>query len=448
MRGLAVFVVVLLPLAAALSPPNIVNIPIQGTPVRVDADGGNLLALAFADKSVIGLYYVDVGSYVEIPLGSPVVKTVFSKGKAVALLMPGNKLAVVETASKKATFVELEFTATSIAADSKNIYVAYARAGRIDKLSADDLGLVETFSSALADGVDSLSVYESVVWTVSPSLDIVNFHGRGSGSVKVNGVITRLQAVKDGAWIILSDDTVIMVSGTSIVYRTNLPKATFVTSVTALDQKLVYSSISRRVVGVVDQTGYREVNMSSYSPSSVATGLNRRIWFLDSLSKNVGYIFDSQPPRIFDWSMNRLQDGSAEVRAKVSDPDGDVASVTLVAIQYQGVYVLGPVSTPMDSVQEFYRGVYRPAAGVTRVELYVNVTDSTGNHASQKIGEVDYSVSTTSPVLTTQTGTVPQQDGRAVFSIAAELLLLIPLILVVTFFAVNRKGKRKTRKKK
>ncbi|MEM1945529.1 MAG: hypothetical protein QW614_04000 [Candidatus Caldarchaeum sp.] len=448
MRWLVLVVLLSLPMLAALPPPRLLNIPFQGTVARVDSDGGNLLAIAFADRNLLGLYFADAGSYVEIPVDSPVVKTVFPKGKAVALLSPGDRLAVIDVASKKATYVSLETTATTIAADLENVYVAYARAGKIDKLSADGLQPVETISSTIASGPDYVSVHGGVVWTVSPTLNTVSFHGKDSGNIVVDGAVNKILAVKDGAWLVLTDDTVVKVSGTSIVYKTTLPRATFVTSVTALDDKLVYSSVSRRVVGVVDQTGYREVSMPSFSPSSVAAGSDRRIWFLDTASNSVGYTFDSDSPKILDWSIKRLEDGSAEVRARVSDPEGDLASVLLVALEYGGVFPLGPVSTPMNSVQGVYVGTYRPSGGVTRAELYVNATDAAGNQASQKIGEVDYRASNTSPVITTQTGPAPQIGGGALTSLAAELLLLVPLMLVATFLVVNRRRKRKPRKKK
>ncbi|MEM2034880.1 MAG: hypothetical protein QXL42_01910, partial [Candidatus Caldarchaeum sp.] len=71
-----------LPLAWGLSPPQMVDVVFGGTPSKIDSDGGMWVAVSFADRPVLGLYRVDLSSYVEFEAPSRVDKTVFAKEKA------------------------------------------------------------------------------------------------------------------------------------------------------------------------------------------------------------------------------------------------------------------------------------------------------------------------------------------------------------------------------
>ncbi len=438
---------VLLPLVAALSPPKTIDLPLQGTPLRIDCDRERYLAISFADRNVLGLYRFDLGSYMEVGTASPVVKTVFIKNKAVSLLSQRDRLMVVDLDTKNTFAVELENAAGAITSDGEKIYISYPAAGKIVGLSSDNLKTVESFEASLADGLDLLSASEGVIWAASPSLDTLVAYGEGGGrEVKLEGSIVKIIAAANAVWVVLNDDSVVKIVDGTVAQKTALPRATFVAAVDVLGQTLVYSSISRRVIGVVDPTGQREISMPSYLPISIATDNYRRIWFLDAISRSVGYIYYSQPPKIYNWITNRMLDGSIEVRAEISDPDGDLTSVDLVAVEYQGIYVLRRSYITMQQDQDKYIGIYRPSSDITKVELYVNASDVAGNHAAQKVGEVDYRASPTSPALTTATETVAVQD-RQVVLIAAELLLLIPLVLAASLFFLNRKKRRKVGEK-
>ncbi|MCS6769045.1 MAG: hypothetical protein NZ570_01225 [Candidatus Caldarchaeum sp.] len=438
-----------LPLVNALSPPQTADVVISGTPSRIDSDGGVWLAVSFANRDVLGLYNAEVKSYIEFETARPVEKTVFAGGKAVALLSSRNSLLVIDLATKNTAAKLLEFRAGGIASDGQYVYVSSPTERKIVKMEAGGLTVVESIEVDVADGLSFISAWGGTVWVVSSSLDTVAAvrDGRAT-SVKVDGLVGRIEAVKNAVWVVLTNDNVLKVSGNSIVQRTTLPRATFVSSSATLDDKLVYSSVSRRVVGVVDDAGYREASMPTQTPASVAAGSRGRIWFLDSSSNKIGFLHDSKPPTLSDWSLNRHQNGSAEVRVRVSDPDLDLASVRLVAVEHSGIYVSGYKYVEMTQSRGFYVGLYSPSPEVTRVELYVNATDAAANNNYQKVGELDYRTSTTSPAASIVTTAEPPATGPAFFSLLAELLLLVPLILVVMVFILNRKARRKPRKRK
>ncbi|MEM1936621.1 MAG: hypothetical protein QXH14_00440 [Candidatus Caldarchaeum sp.] len=437
-----------LPLAWGLSPPQMVDVVFGGTPSKIDSDGGMWVAVSFADRPVLGLYRVDLSSYVEFEAPSRVDKTVFAKEKVVALLSTRNSLFVVDLASKQSSIHNLEMRAGGLATDGRHVYVSYPAARTVVKLDPESLKVLESYDVDVADGLSYLSASDGAVWAVARSLDsLVVVRNGVAESIRVEGSVVRVEAVEDAAWLVLNNDNVLKVSGGSIVQRTSLPRATFPSSTAVIGDKLVYSSVSRRVVGVVDQTGYRESSLASASPSSVAAGAQSRIWFLDSISNKIGFIYDSRTPTVSNWVVNRLQDGSAEVRVRVSDPEQDLASVKLVAVEYTGIYVAAFKEFDMVQRGEIFTGVYRQSAEVSRVELYVNATDVAGNNVYQKVGELDYRTSTTSPSITIATTPEAPPQGQTVLSLLTELLLLIPLFLVLTVFVLNR-SRRKPRKKK
>ncbi|MCS7138249.1 MAG: hypothetical protein NZ941_07780, partial [Candidatus Caldarchaeum sp.] len=152
-------------------------------------------------------------------------------------------------------------------------------------------------------------------------------------------------------------------------------------------------------------------------------------------------------PRLSNWRVETLPDGSALVRVMASDPDNDLASVMLVPVEYQGIYQFTAEPIPMSEKQGFFEAIYRPGTGITKVELYVNGTDIAGNSVSERVGEIDYSKSQTSPQVTTFATTVPSNPATAP-ALVSELLLLIPLIIVVSVLIFARRPRRKRPKKR
>ncbi|MEM4574344.1 MAG: hypothetical protein QXF45_07390 [Candidatus Caldarchaeum sp.] len=435
------------PLTFALSPPVEATVPLTGNPIQIDSDGKNLLAVAFSDKNVLGIYFVDHRAYVEIDLPSPVVKTVFHRNMAVALLRGGTAVAIVDLTSRRLVdVVNLDFAASSISSDERWVYLGFSRTGRIDRFDVESRQTVESINIRFSDGVKHLASGGGILYAVSANLDSIIIIGDKTSSVKVDGIVSMLAAGRDGVWVVLTDDTVLKMSGSSIVFKTTLPRATFVNTISTLDGKLVYGSISRRVVGIVDETGTRETRVADLSPVSVAVTSSKMIWLLDGSSMKLWYLFDSVPPRIFDWNLENRPDGSTLVRVKVSDVDNDINFVDLVVYEQQGVLPLGPSSIRMELVKDFYEATYRPGPSVTRAELFVNATDSAGNSVVQKVGELDYSRSTTSPAVTTVTTVLGNPIATPL--LLSDLLLLVPLILVVTLLLFARRPRRKTSKKR
>ncbi|MCX8201071.1 MAG: hypothetical protein N3H84_03080 [Candidatus Caldarchaeum sp.] len=429
-----------------LSPPVVVDLPLSGSPSRIDSDGKEVVAISFRDRNVLGIYYAAIGSYVEVNIESPALMTAFSQNTAIALLNSRDRLALVDVISRKTTYLSLESAASSIAAGETGVYVVFPRGQRVDRIDLASMTVAESFSVRPADGLDHVSVYGRTLYVVSHNLDEVMIFGERTASIKTGGVVVLVRAVRDGAWVVLSDDTVLKISGSSIVSRTSLPRATFVSSASTIESKLVYGSVSRRVVGIVDGGGFRESSTLEASPLSVTTG-GKRIWVLDGLQQKVWLLYDSVAPRLSDWRVEALADRSAVVRVKASDPDNDLKSVELIPIEYQGIYSIKSTPLPMTSKQGFFEATYRPGPDITRVELYVNATDVAGNSVSAKVGELDYTRSPTSPQVTT-VATAPPSDPAAATALVSELLLLVPLVIVVTVLLFARKTRRKKTKKR
>ncbi|MCS6785369.1 MAG: hypothetical protein NZ581_09295, partial [Candidatus Caldarchaeum sp.] len=61
-----------------LSPPVVVDLPLSGSPSRIDSDGKEVVAISFRDRNVLGIYYAAIGSYVEVNIESPALMTAFS----------------------------------------------------------------------------------------------------------------------------------------------------------------------------------------------------------------------------------------------------------------------------------------------------------------------------------------------------------------------------------
>jgi len=449
MRSLALATVFLafMPMVLALSPPYFVEVVLIGSPSRIDSDNMRYLAVAFSDRSALGFFDVVGNSYFEFPLKQRVLKTVFIGGFAVALLSSGEEVAVIDIQQKTTKYFALGSRADGIASNDDGVYVYYRLNGKVSQISLENGDEISSFSVEAAEGLDLFSASGSNICLVSSDLKGLLSIRRGvQQKVDVQGFVTKIQALNDGCWVVLNDDKVLKIVNGRIVQTTQLPRATFVSSLTALGDRLVYVSVSRRVIGIVDETGYRERNLIENPPGTVAVTGTRLIWFLDTASRRLGYVIDSRPPSLYDSSFKKLDNGVVEVRTKVSDPDGDVEEVKLIVVEHQGIYVLNRAEVSMGVVDGFYFGLYRPSANITKAELFLNATDSAGNSVSQKIGEVDYTKQTT-PVIITET-TSPTVPAGTPFVIASELLLLIPLLVIVSFLLIGRRGRRKTRKKR
>lgn len=424
-----------------LSPPLLVDLPVTGSPTRIDSDGKGILAIAYRDRRALGLYYVDVGSYIEVDLEHPALMTVFTQNNAVVLLVTRDRLAFIDLVTRKTSYLTLEGTASSIAGGDQLVYIVYPRMQRVEKLDVTKMQVIENIDYRAADGLEHASAHGRNLYLVSHSLDELLVVGERISTVKLGGVASFVKAVGDGAWVILTDDTVLKISGTSIVYKTNLPRATFVSSAAVLETKLVYASQSRRVLGIVDTSGFRESRVADSSPISVAVSSGRRIWYLDGLQLKIWSLYDSVAPRLSDWRVETQPDGSAVVRVRASDPDRDLKSVFLVPVLHQGIYVIRGEPIEMITKQEYFETIYRPGPDITRVEFYVNATDFAGNSVSEKVGEIDYTKQTT-PQITTITNTVPTSPA-AIPALLSELLLLIPLILVISALVFSRRPRRR-----
>lgn len=432
--------------AGALSPPVAVDLPFTVMPTRVDSDGKNLLAFSFSNRKVLGLYYVNTGSYVEVDLESPVLMTTFSRQAVVALLATKDRLALVDVSTRKIEYRQLESEASAVVAENDELYVVYPTIRRIDRVDLR-FEVFESFDYSPAEGTDQFDVFGKNIYIISRDLNEVTVLGEKPAVVKLDGVAVLVKAVADGAWVVLSDDTVLKISGSSVIFKTTLPRATFVYAATTIDNKLVYASVTRRVIGIVDGNGFREIKLPDNSPFSVAATEGRRIWFLDGVGQKLFSLYDSVSPRLSNWRVETLPDGSALVRVMASDPDNDLASVMLVPVEYQGIYQFTAEPIPMSEKQGFFEAIYRPGTGITKVELYVNGTDIAGNSVSERVGEIDYSKSQTSPQVTTFATAVPSNPATAP-ALVSELLLLIPLIIVVSVLIFARRPRRKRPKKR
>ena len=430
-----------------LSPPRLVELGFSGTVLRVDSDGGSVVALAFRDRDVLGLYYADIGSYVEVEVGAPVVMTVFSQNFAAALLQGGGRIALVDLVSKKVDTVELDASAFALAGDETGVYVVYPRLGRVEKLDPASRQIEASWDARITENLKAVSAANGVFYGLSESLDELVTLGDSVSRVRLDGLGSLVKASGRVVWVVRSDDTVLRIVGASITSTTPLPRATFVADAVAMDDKLVYVSVSRRVVGVVDQQGFRESRLTEQAPVSVAASRPSRIWFIDGQSNKLYLLFDSLPPIISEKRLETSADRSTTVRVRAGDPDNDLDKVVVQLYEYQGAFPLDPRTIPMDEVGGFWVAVYRPGEGVTRAEFFVNATDKAGNSVLEKVGEADYRSSPTSPQVTVVETTAPQNP--ATFPILfSELLLLIPLILVATLFVFARRGRRKKSKKR
>ena len=429
---------------ASFSPPKIIALPVDASPSRLDADG-QVVALSYPGRSVLGLYFPSQGSYVELSLKAPSDKAVFTKGGLYVLLGRLGSVAKVDLDTRNIAYFDLSSRPADIASDGEYLYVVYSPAGVVEKLSPDTLEVVNSYDVRLADEPGYLTAYGGRVYGVARSFDsLVIIGSEGVKMLKLDGIISRIQAIRGGVWVVLNNDAVLRVSDGSVTQTVTLPKGTFVTATAALDERLVYVSVSRRVVGVVDRSGYMEHVLQDITPATAATDSSGRIWFLDPSQRRIGYVVLGNPPKLSDISLKRLDNGSIEVKVKAVDQDNDLEKVLLVAFEYQGLFPLGPTASAMLRVGDFYVGLYTPSTGVTKVEIHVNATDAAGFFTEQKAGEVDLKQPTTS-LVTLVTPTLPE-EGRTTFMLAAELLLLLPLVLVVTLL-VARRGRRKRRKK-
>ncbi|GBC72474.1 hypothetical protein HRbin03_00303 [archaeon HR03] len=430
-----------------LSPPRLVELGFSGTALRVDTDGDSVVALAFRDRDVLGLYYMDIGSYLEVKVGAPVVMTVFSKNFAAALLQGGGRIALVDLDSKKVDTVELEASASSLAGDDTGVYVVYPRLGRVEKLDPVSRQVAASWNVRVSESIKAVSAADGVFYGLSESLDELITLGDGVSRVRLDGLGSLVKASGRAVWVVRGDDTVLRIVGSAVTSKTPLPSATFVTDAVALDDKLVYVSVSRRVVGVVDQQGFRESRLAEQVPVSVAASRPYSIWFLDGQSNKLYLLFDSLPPVISEKRLETSADRSTTVRVRVGDPDNDLDKVMVQLYEYQGTFPLDPRAIPMDEVGGFWVTVYRPGEGVTKTEFFVNATDKAGNSVLEKIGEADYRSSPTGVQVTVVETTAPQNP--ATFPILfSEMLLLVPLILVATLFVFARRGRRKKSKKR
>jgi hypothetical protein len=431
---------------ASFSPPKIIELPVEASPSRLDADGG-VVAVSYPGRSVLGLYFPSPGSYVELNLKAPSDKVVFAKGSLYVLLGRLGSVAKVDLATRNIAYFELASRPVDIASDGENLYVVYSPGGVVERLSPDSLEQAGSYEVRVADEAGYLTAYGGRVYGVGRSFDTLVIMGvEGVRTVKLDGIISKIQAAREGVWVVLNNDVVVRVSDGSIAQTVNLPRGTFVAATAALDDKLVYVSVTRRVVGVVDRSGYMEHTLQNIAPSSTAVDAGGRIWFLDPSQRKIGYLVLANPPKLSDISLRRFDNGSVEVRARVQDPDNDLEKVFLVAFEYQGLYPLGPSSSAMLRVGDFYVGLYTPPSVVTKAEFYVNATDAVGFSSEQKVGEVDFTQASTSVVTVVTTPTLPQ-EGRTAFTLAGELLLLLPLLVVATLL-VARRGRRTRRRKK
>ncbi len=431
---------------ASLSPPKIIELPVEASPSRLDADGG-IVAVSYPGRSVLGLYFPSPGSYIELDLKAPSDKVVFTKGSLYILLGRFSSVAKVDLATRNISYFELASRPADIASDGENLYVVYSPAGVVERLSPDSLEPTGSYGVRVADEAGYLTAYDGRVYGVGRSLDtVVIMEGENVRTVKLDGIISRIQAARGGVWVVLNNDVVVRVVDGSVTQTVNLPRGTFVAATAALDDKLVYVSLTRRVVGVADRSGYMEHTLQNVAPASVAVDAGGRIWFLDPSQRKIGYLVLANPPKLSDMSLRRLDNGSIEVRARAQDPDNDLEKVFLVALEYQGLYSLGPSSSAMLRVGDFYVGLYSPPSGVTKAEFYVNATDVVGFSTEQKVGEVDFTQPSTTVVTVTTTPALPE-EGRATFTLATELLLLLPLLVVAMLF-VTRRGRRTRRRKK
>jgi hypothetical protein len=430
-----------------LSPPRLIEVGFSGTVSRVDSDGASVVALAFSDKDVLGLYYEEIGSYVEVEVGAPVVMTVFSKNVAAALLQGGERIALIDLVSKKVDTLDLEASASALAADETGVYVVYPRIGRVGKLDPTSRQFVASWDIRVADNVKGVSAAGGLFYGLSESLDELVILGNGVSRVRLDGLGSIVRASKQVVWVVRNDDTILRVVGSSVTSRTALPRATFVTEAAAMADKLVYVSISRRVVGVVDHTGFRESRLTEQAPVSVAASRPSRIWFIDGQSNKLYLLFDSLPPVISEKRLETSADRSTTIRVSATDPDNDLDKVVMQLYEYQGTFPLDPRTISMDVVEGVWVAVYRPGEAVTRAEFFVNATDKAGNSVFEKVGEADYRSSPTSVQVTVIQTTAPPNQAAAPL-LFAELLLLIPLILVATLFVFARRGRRKRPKKR
>jgi len=431
---------------ASLSPPKIIELPVEASPSRLDADGG-VVAVSYSGRSVLGLYFPSPGSYIELDLKAPSDKVVFAKGSLYILLGRLSSVAKVDLATRNIAYFELASRPADIASDGENLYVVYSPVGVVERLSPDSLEAAGSYGVRVADEAGYLTAYGGRVYGVGRSLDtVVIMEGEDVRTVKLDGIISKIQAARGGVWVVLNNDVVVRVSDGSVTQTVNLPRGTFVAATAALDDKLVYVSLTRRVVGVVDRAGYLEHTLQNNAPTSVAVDAGGRIWFLDTSQRKIGYLVLANPPKLSDMSLRRLDNGSIEVRARAQDPDNDLEKVFLVALEYQGLFPLGPSSSAMLRAGDFYVGLYTPPSGVTKAEFYVNATDVAGFSTEQKVGEVDFIQTSTTVVTVTTTPALPE-EGRATFTLATELLLLLPL-LVVAMLLVTRRGRRTRRRKK
>jgi hypothetical protein len=424
------------------------NIPLESPPSDMVVDDGGGIWFALPGQSALGLYLPDTGlSYIR--LGFKATDLAHGAGAVAAYSTGLPELAVVDVSSRR-------------------ILYEASGPGMINAVVPLDQGFAVIKRLPTLTQVQQITPTGEVLWETSITVELESY-GVAAGSGKyvwlrtVEGPLLMLEAGREGyreyrlgwkpvilastggkVWAINPEGEAALVSIRGVERRVNLETRVYLgykAFALARDNMVLLSPVTEILLEVTGSGIAREGLPEGVSLAASRGGIE--VYVLDKSFRNIVVASFSRPPTISDASATPSGDGaSISVRARVSDPDDDLAGDPR-AIALLGTTV---VTAPMTRSGDTYQAELKVPEGDGTVRVMVEASDMGGNSVRNDLGTFEVSAGKVKGAGTPPPQTAPQEDLQSFLLLSVEMALLVVLIAaigLVFFGRSRRRGRRK-----
>jgi hypothetical protein len=423
------------------------NIPLESEPSDMVVGDRGEVWFALPGQSSIGLYVPDAGLRY-IRLGFKATHLAYSAG-AVAAYSPGSLgLAIIEAASAR---VVLEASGP----------------GMIDAVVPVDAGFALIRKLPTITLLQHVSPSGKVLWETSISVELERY-GVAAGSGRYvwlrtqAGHLLMVEIGREGykefkpgleplllasaggkVWAISREGEAALVSVRGVERRVDLKTRVYLgDEALALeaDRLVLLSPVTELIIHVSGSEVVREALYDGVAQAALRGG--SEVYILGKSLKNILVASLSRPPTISDASATPSEDGaSIRLRARVSDPDNDLAEGP-TALAMLGTTV---VTAAMSKSGDTYYAELRVPEGEGTLRVMVEASDAGGNRVRVDVGAFEVSGGRVKSSGTPPPQTVSGQEFQSLIMLSVELSLFVVLIAAAGIVVLSRSRRRRRR---